>query len=127
MKTPFDAHSGLVVIHAVLHGPVGILALVLALDTGATRTTIGHSPLISLGYDPSQIAERIQVTMGSSVEHSPVVRVERIDALGLSAAFLDVVAHTLPPTAGRDGFLGLDFLRNHKLNIDFTAGYIDLE
>jgi hypothetical protein len=126
VSTPFDPNSGLIVIRAVLWGPAGSLALVLALDTGATRTTIAHAPLLSLGYNPAASANSIQVTMGGSVEYSPVVQVDRIDALGHSRSAMEVLAHTLPPSAGIDGLLGLDFIRNQRLTIDFTTGRIDL-
>ena len=40
---------------------------------------------------------------------------------------LVVVCHTLPPSAGVDGLLGLDFLRNSRLTIDFRSGQIVLD
>lgn len=126
MTTPFDAGSGLIIVHAVLWGPNGNLSLRLALDTGATRTTIGYGPLVGLGYDPGGVAERVQVTMGGSVEYSPILRINRIDTLGESREHFPILAHTLPPSASVDGLIGLDFLRNRHLMIDFTTGQIDL-
>lgn len=39
---------------------------------------------------------------------------------------LAVVAHTLPPSATVDGLLGLDFLRERLLTVDFRVGSISL-
>ncbi len=126
MKTRFDPRYGVILVHAEVWGPVGSIILRLALDTGATRTTIGHAPLVSLGYDPGAVADRIQVTMGGSIEFSPLVNIMKIDALGWSSESLNVLAHTLPPSAGIDGVLGLDFFRSRRLTIDFNTGEIDL-
>jgi hypothetical protein len=35
--------------------------------------------------------------------------------------------HTLPPSAGVDGLLGLDFLRGMRFTADFRAGALTLE
>ena len=126
MTTPFNPHYGLIVVRAALSGPRGIITLRLALDTGATRTTVNHAPLVSLGYDPATTPDRVQVTMGGSVEFSPVLAVDRIEALGLTQEGLRILAHTLPASASVDGVLGLDFLRNRRLVIDFTKGEIEI-
>ena len=64
--------------------------------------------------------------MGGTVEFSPVINVSRIDALGCYAETLSIFAHTLPPSAGIDGVLGLDFFRRRRLIIDFTTGEIEV-
>ena len=70
--------------------------------------------------------DRIQITTGSGVEFVPRISVSRIEALGKNVEGLAVLAHTLPPTAMVDGLLGLDFLRDARLTIDFTDGTIEL-
>jgi hypothetical protein len=35
-----------------------------------------------------------------------------------------VLGHTLPPSAGVDGLLGLDFLRGQSLTLDFRSGHL---
>lgn len=98
----------------------------MALDTGATRTMINVAHLVAAGYDPSLELDRVQVTTGSGVEFAALVKVNRIVALGQERLDLPVLAHTLPPTAGIDGLLGLDFLRNRLLEIDFRRGILSL-
>jgi hypothetical protein len=38
-----------------------------------------------------------------------------------------VLGHTLPPSSGVDGLLGLDFFRGLCLNIDFRPGRLRID
>jgi predicted aspartyl protease len=122
----FDSERGLVVIQAEVFGPSGSIVLRLALDTGATGTMINVAPLTAIGYDPSLTPHRVQVTTGSGVEFAPRIPVLRIESLGQQRDQFSVLAHTLPPSASVDGLLGLDFLREHILTVDFPQGSIVL-
>ena len=55
-----------------------------------------------------------------------VVNVGMLVALGYDPALVPdrVQVTTLPPSAGVDGLLGLDFLRGQNLTIDFRAGQV---
>jgi hypothetical protein len=123
----FDPRQGLVVVSAELFGPLGSGILRLALDTGATSTMLNVSHLVAVGYDPGLISDRVQVTTGSGVEFVPRLEVSRLDALGQTRTAFSVLSHTLPPSSGIDGLLGLDFLRGQSLTIDFRLGNITLE
>lgn len=85
----------------------------------------GH--LVALGYDPSLSPNRVQVTTGSGVEYVPRIPLTRVRALGMERADFPVLSHTLPPSATIDGLLGLDFLRDRKLTIDFRLSQISFE
>ncbi len=126
MRFAFDSGQGLVIVPAELFGPSGSAVLRLALDTGATASMINVGHLVAVGYDPSLVAERVQVTTGSGVEFVPRLEISRLKALGKECALFLVLSHTLPPSAGTDGLLGLDFLRGRKLNIDFRQGHLSL-
>lgn len=126
MSFPFDARRGLVIARAELFGPSGSIVLRLALDTGATDTMANIAPLAAVGYDPSLEPDLVQVTTGSNVEFVPHIVVDKIKALGQERSDFPILGHTLPPSAGVDGLLGLDFLRDLKLIIDFRAGVITL-
>ena len=127
MKTEFDPLHGLIVIQAELLGPSGTGILRLAFDTGATATLINTGMLVSIGYDPSISGDRYQVTTGSGIEFTPRMVLERIVALGIERHNFPVLCHTLPPSAGVDGLLGLDFLRDTILTLDFKSGQLTLE
>jgi hypothetical protein len=49
-----------------------------------------------------------------------------LSALGQRRFGFPVVAHDLPAQAAVDGLLGLDFLRDQVLTVDFQKGQITL-
>ena len=126
MSQTFQAKSGLIFVPVRIHGPTGRGLIRMALDTGATRSLINVAHLVAIGYDPSLEPDRVQVTTGSGIEFAPLVKLQKLTALGQECVDLPVLAHTLPPTAGIDGLLGLDFLRDRVLEIDFRRGQISL-
>lgn len=126
MSLPFDSQQGLIIVQAELFGPAGSAVLRLALDTGATATLVNIAMLVAVGYDPALAADRVQVTTGSGVEYVPRVTASRLLALGQARTDFALLGHTLPPSAGVDGLLGLDFLRGQSLNIDFRSGQLTL-
>ncbi len=126
MSVPFAPQSGLVIVPAAVDGPSGSGVLRLALDTGATGTVINVGMLVALGYDPALTLQRIQVTTGGGVEFVPRITLDKIVALGQERTQFPVLGHTLPPSAGIDGLLGLDFVRGQTLTVDFRTGTITL-
>jgi predicted aspartyl protease len=127
MSVPFDPNEGLIVTPAELWGPAGSVVLRLALDTGATSTVINVGMLVAIGYDPALAPDRVQVTTGSGVEFAPRIVLQRILALDQERRDFSVLGHTLPPSAGVDGLLGLDFVRGGRLTVDLRAGQVLLE
>jgi hypothetical protein len=126
MSLPFNPHQGLIVVAAELTGPTGTAILRLALDTGATATLISAALLVAAGYDPALATDRVQITTGSGVEFVSRLPLIKLATLGKERMGLPVLCHTLPPSAGIDGVLGLDFFRGQVLSIDFRAGQITL-
>ena len=64
--------------------------------------------------------------MGNGVEIVPRVVLTRFTALGTHRFGFSVLSHSIPPEAGIDGLLGLDFFRSQILTLDFRAGQIAL-
>jgi hypothetical protein len=126
LSFPFDATTGPVYVEAEVSGPTGRSSLRLVLDTGATISLIDPSILLAVGYDPGAAPDRIQVTMGNGVAHVPRLFLNRLTALGQHRIGFAVLSHTLPPDAGVDGLLGLDFFRGSLLTLDFRGGLISL-
>lgn len=126
MSSVFDPHQGLILVQAEIRGPSGSAVLRLALDTGATTTLVNAGMLVSIGYDPALSPERVQVTTESGIEFAPVVKLSSLRALQQDRTDFAVLCHTLPPSAGVDGLLGLDFFRNQQLTINLRKGEIML-
>jgi predicted aspartyl protease len=126
MSFSFNCRQGLIIVQAELEGPSGSAVLRFALDTGATATVINVGMLVSIGYDPALTPDRFQITTGSGVEFVPRITISKIVSLGQERLGFPVLCHTLPPSAGIDGLLGLDFFRGQYLTIDFQNGQINL-
>jgi hypothetical protein len=93
MSFPFAPQQGLVIVRAELWGPSGSAVLRLALDTGATGTVVNVGMLVSVGYDPALVPNRIQVTTGSGVEFVPRVVLDKLKALGQERIGFPVLPH----------------------------------
>ena len=126
MSFVFNSKRGLIIVQVEVAGPSGSAILALALDTGATATLINQSRLMQIGYDPAAQPDRLQITTGSGVEFVPRITVSKITALGQEHNAFPVLGHTLPPSAGVDGLLGLDFFRGQELIVNFRTGQISL-
>ena len=124
--TNFNPQHGLVIVHTRLIGPLGETVARLALDTGASSTLVRNALLVTIGYDPDTFPKTANFTTGSGVESASRVSISKLQALGQERENFPVIAYTLPPTASIDGLLGLDFLRNHILTLDFQRGDITL-
>jgi hypothetical protein len=122
----FEPHQGLVIVRAELAGLSGSAVLRLALDTGSTSTLVSAGLLVAIGYDQALAPDRVEVTTASAIEYSPRVTLSKIVALAQTRTGFPVLAHTLPPSAGVDGLLGLDFFRGLNLTINFRNGQITL-
>lgn len=128
MSVPFNSQQGLVIFPADIYGPNGAGVARLALDTGATETTISRRVLRAIGIDPAQAnLGSVPVITGSGRVSVPLVRLIRVEALGQQRIDFIVQAHTLPPGLPIDGVLGLDFIRLYRLVVDFKTGYLVLE
>lgn len=126
MSFAFSPRSGPILVGAEVSGPKGKTEAKLILDTGATNTTLRVALLQALGYDLSEPIDQIHLTAGFGSARVPRLMLNRLTALGRHAIGLRVVAHDLPPEAGVDGLLGLDFFRDLSITIDFRAGRITL-
>lgn len=69
----------------------------------------------------------MQVTTGSGVEFAPRITLRQIAALEQQRTDFSVLGHTLPPSAGVDGLLGLDYVRGLRLTVDLRSGLALLE
>jgi hypothetical protein len=126
MTFAFDPNDGAIVVEAVLYGPLGNAPLALALDTGATCSMVSEDSLRFIGCDPSRASGHVRATFGGGVQQLPVVPTLGLAALGITVPNYPVVCHTLPPSAGVDGVLGLDFFAGRVLTIDFVNYTLDL-
>ncbi len=126
MKFRFKADYGLVYVRVKVHCGDTEVILNLALDTGASGTIISGKKLREVGYNLDNPEDEIYITTGSGLIFVPKITIDKLTALGKEKSNFVVIAHDFPPTSSVDGVLGLDFLRENILTIDFIEGFIEL-
>lgn len=110
-----------------MQGKTKNVALLSALDTGATGTVVSARRLGEAGYDLRNPEDEIYITTGSGLISAPKITIEKLTALEKTKENFSIIAHDLPRTASVDGVLGLDFLRGNILTVDFAQGFIELK
>lgn len=98
----------------------------LVLDTGASFVVLPWKLAVAIGLqiDPEKT---IQTTTATTLETVPKVIIPEISVLGKKVRMVEAIIKDLPPEAPVDGLLGLSFLKNFKLTIDFSKGELILE
>lgn len=97
-----------------------------ALDTGATTTSIPIYVVSALGYNVSNPKDIVEVITGSGVEEAPVIEIKGLTAIGQTIENIEVMCRDLPLEAPVEGVLGLNFLMNFDVHISFLKGTIEL-
>jgi clan AA aspartic protease (TIGR02281 family) len=123
MEYRFDPRLPLIVLYVGLEGKVKA-TLRMALDTGASYTMIPWDVAETLGYEPALSRRKVDIITASGTEKAPLVILESVTTLGEEARRVDCVVHDLPEASRVDGLLGLSFLRNFAVLIDFRRGIL---
>jgi predicted aspartyl protease len=115
-----------IIINAVIDGKHEFR---LALDTAATHTTIDSNVLYFAGYElkDSKGEKEVETANGRIiVELYEITQLESLNILktNFEVQVYDFLAHNI--ISDYDGVIGLNFLENHKICIDFTKGEITI-
>ena len=96
------------------------------LDTGASFVVLPWwiATGLNLKIDPKNLTI---TTTASTVENVPLTSIPKVTLLGKTVHDVPCIVKDLPPEAGVDGLLGLSFLRNFHLSLDFKKGILQLE
>lgn len=127
MKFKFDPDVPVIIFEPELKGVNITTKIKMVLDTGATYTMIPWSIAKVLGLEPEVSKRRIEITTASGVESVPLVIVKSIFLSDKKVEDVEVIIHDLPPRSYVDGLLGLSFLKNFKICIDFPKGILEIE
>lgn len=121
----FDPDSYSIIVKARLKSRVAEIAN-LVLDTGASYVVLPWRLVNTIGIviDPKKT---LQITTATTIETVPKVNIPEISVFGKTIKSVEAIVKDLPPEAPVDGLLGLSFLRNFKLTIDFKKGLLSLE
>jgi predicted aspartyl protease len=126
VSVSFNPVSGLAIIRADIQGPAGRAVVRAAVDTGSTYTTVDSDILESVGAIPAPGAGVLRMRTANGISFAQRVSLIRFAALGKEVLDYPVISITIQTDLQIDALIGLDFLRNHKLTIDFNHGTIEL-
>ena len=96
------------------------------LDTGATISGISENIAVELGYDPSQLDHFEEFATAGGTQELPMITVSQIDIAGSKYKDFTLLCNRYFDDNYIDGVLGLDFLINYDILINFTNGYIQI-
>lgn len=97
----------------------------LVVDTGATISGISESVALQLGYDPSDPYYIDDLdTAGGIEEKLPIIELTKIDVHNLNFEKPNVLCNNYFDEIYIHGVLGLDFLSQYNIKINFDENYI---
>jgi len=121
----FNPRASLIILDTYLEGKIR-LHVKFVLDTGASFVVLPWWITTGLGLkvDPKHL---VSTSTASSVENVPLTVIPKVIVLDKTVDNVLCIIKDLPPEAGVDGLLGLSFLRNFYLSLDFKRGILQLE
>ena len=101
--------------------------LTLALDTGASHTVIDLAPLLIAGFEIKDAIGVVELETAKGIVEAYVFRVDVLEAIGIVRWNMEICSYDFFNNhifADFDGVLGLDFLRENKVCVDFRKSII---
>ena len=125
-KFELDTSHGIILCKARIAARQQSILLKLAVDTGASITMIPSKAALGIGIDPSKTTRHIEITTANGIILTPIVRIPSFMCFGVEVKNLDVICHNLPPESVVEGLLGLNFLTQAKVVINFAKNIIEI-
>jgi len=100
--------------------------VLVALDTGASVTSIPTYIAEALGYDLSDNCEEIEIVTGSGIKKVKVIQVSKLTAIGESRDNIKVWCCDLPLDLDVLRVLGYNFLEHFDVKILFSSNTIEI-
>ena len=104
--------------------------ILLALDTGASHTTIDLAALIIGGYSMADAIRTVDIETASGVIKGYVFVLQTFKAIGIELSNVEVCAYDFFANhllTDFDGVLGLDFFKGVKFCIDMNKSEITIQ
>lgn len=100
----------------------------LVVDTGASHTFIDFGILIKEGYRLNDTKGIIPVETANGIIYANRFDVESVDALGISKENFEVTSYLFDdPESNFKGVIGLDFLGNNEICINFKENLLTVK
>lgn len=100
------------------------------LDTGASHTVVDLNSLYLMGYRRNNNVSSVHVMTAGGVVEGQLITLDRLECLGKTINAFTVVGYdflALGSTDDAEGMIGLDFLNQTRLQLDFIENYVEME
>ena len=121
-----DLKKPVIILDAIIKGRF-IETAKLALDTGASNVMIPWRIAKALGFNPEMSNEKTEVITASGTEFAPIIILDSVKVLGNEVKNVRAIVHNLPSKSYVDGLLGLSFLKNFNVKLNFKEGTLEIE
>ncbi len=127
----FKYLGGLIVVTAIIYGNKNKAPreIVLALDTGSTKTIIQPDNIELIGYSEREKTKTVGITTGSKIERGYELQISKLNCLDYSWNEPKIIVKKLPIALYYiDGLIGLDFFQsiNKKIIINFKSNELQI-
>lgn len=96
----------------------------LVLDTGAVFTIIDTGITDYLGYSAKDGHQRSTLDGAAGRSEGYLIKVPKFQCMGFDLQNFEVACHDMNSRLGVSGILGMNFLKQFRLDIDFNTGQI---
>lgn len=127
VKINFDPELNVIIFYVEIKVGDKIVRPKMALDTGATYCMIPWEIAETLGLEPEISKERTEMITASGIEKVPIVYLEKVNVAGKEIENIKTIVHDLPAKSYVDGLLGLSFLKNFDVHLNFKEGFLEIE
>jgi hypothetical protein len=126
-KFDLPSNEDIIIVNAIIESKYEFR---LALDSAATHTTIDSNVLYFSGYELKNSKGEKELETSNGIIIVEIYEIEELSSLCISRTNFDVqvydfLAHGI--VSDYDGVIGLDFLRDHKICVDFKKGEITID
>ncbi|MBI3601721.1 MAG: clan AA aspartic protease [Candidatus Omnitrophica bacterium] len=105
-----------------VQGPVGKpVFLTMALDTGASMTSIPSHAAISIGCDPTKAKKKTEIITASGTEYVAIITIPRLYLWDTLLKNVKVICLDMPPQSPVSGLLGLNVLKKFDIFLRFSC------
>lgn len=121
-----NAGNGLLMVSIVVNSKY---KMIMALDTGATHTTIDSNALYLSGYSFKDSTDTAAIETANGVIETEIFQLKNFSSLGIKkenfeVQVYDFLSHGI--FSNYNGLLGLDFLEGKKFCIDLAKNEIEI-
>ena len=108
-------------------GPKGRREIDAILDTGAVYMSISWDIAKDIGYDPAISERRTEIITANGVIEVPLIKIDTVSIRELEAKDVDTICHNIPEISIVNGLVGLSFLKNFNIQMNFKDGRMRIE